>query len=187
METTVKQLTVSDFRELPEGPPYYQLIEGDFFMSPSPNRAHQDVLLNLAVALRKYLEEHPIGTVHIAPSDVELSEFNVYEPDLYFVSNGRAHILTDQGAAGAPDLVVEILSPKTARLDRGVKRRNYARAGVKELWLVDVEARSVEVFRFAEAAEEPVAVATAESNLTTPVLPGLELPLETIFQTPPSG
>src|ERR1051326_985041 len=140
-----RPLTVEDYRELPEGPPYYQLIEGDLYMAPSPDRFHQDILGNLHFIMRSHLEKRPSGSVHLAPSDVQLTELNIYQPDLYYVSNARRAILNEQGARGAPDLVVEILSPKTAKLDRGVKREIYARSGVEEMGIVDPALKKIEV------------------------------------------
>jgi Uma2 family endonuclease len=94
VKAEIRPLTVHDYRELPEGPPYYQLVEGDLYMAPSPELFHQDVLGNVFFIIRSYLEKHPIGTVHIAPSDVQLSDLNVYQPDVYFVSKSRKSIRT---------------------------------------------------------------------------------------------
>jgi len=91
-------------------------------MSPAPRWQHQQIALNIASAIREHLRSHPVGKVTIAPSDVELGSTEVYEPDVYFVSNKRAGIFTEQGATGAPDLAIEVLSPSTARLDRVPKR-----------------------------------------------------------------
>src|SRR6266576_6571881 len=102
-------------------------------MAPAPDRLHQDVLGNLYVIIRGHLERFPLGSVHLAPSDVHLTDLNVYQPDLYYVTSARKAILTRRGARGAPDLVVEILSPKTAKLDTGLKREVYARSGVEEM------------------------------------------------------
>src|SRR6185369_7809611 len=117
LRTAPRPLTVHDYRELPEGPPYYQLIEGDLYMSPAPNRYHQDILNNLSFMLRQHLEGNPVGKTYFAPFDIFLTKLNVYQPDLVFISNERRPILTNQGAEGAPDLVIEILSPSTADLD----------------------------------------------------------------------
>ena len=182
LNTAARPLTVHDFRELPEGPPYYQLIEGDLYMSPPPNLFHQRVVLNIAFILRLYLEDHPAGEVIVSPSGVELSDLNAYLPDLYFVSNERASILTEQGASGAPDLVVEILSPRTAKYDKGVKRDVYARTGVEEMWIVDPELKEVQVYRFAESAGTPVATLRGKQTLTTLLLPGLRIPLAKVFR-----
>jgi len=119
-------LTVADYRELGEGPPHYQLIEGEIFMSPAPNRFHQVISRNLAFILMRHLDAHPIGEVYLAPFDVYLDDLNAYQPDIVYVSTERKGILEDDGAHGAPDLVVEILSPSTARLDKR-KRANCAR------------------------------------------------------------
>src|SRR5580765_478939 len=113
---TANLITVDDYRELPEGPLHYQLIEGKLHMSPSPTRYHQVVCRNIQFLLMKYLEQHPLGEVFQAPSDVYLTDYDVYQPDLFYVSNENAAILTQQGAAGAPDLVIEVLSPAPARL-----------------------------------------------------------------------
>src|SRR5215207_10945372 len=89
-------LTVEDYRLLPETGPRYQLVEGDFFMAPAPNRYHQDILRNLFGMLFKYLEKHPIGIIYCAPFDVFLDEVNVHQPDLIFVSK-KNDILTAAG------------------------------------------------------------------------------------------
>ena len=107
-------LTVEDYRLLPDGGPRYQLIEGDLFMAPAPNRYHQEISGNIYLLLAKYLEKHPAGKLYAAPFDVYFDEINVHQPDLVFVSKKNLAILTDAGAEGAPDFIVEILSPKTA-------------------------------------------------------------------------
>jgi Uma2 family endonuclease len=182
LKTAPRPLTVHDYRELPEGPPYYQLIDGELVMSPSPNFFHQTIIINFAVILRNYLAEHPIGKLAIAPSDVCLTDLDVYQPDLYFVSNERKSILSKQGAEAAPDLAVEILSPKTARLDKGVKREIYGRTGVRELWLVDPELREVQVFRLPESAERPLGTYRFGQEFESALFPGLKISLAKIFQ-----
>jgi Uma2 family endonuclease len=181
-KTTDRLLTVNDYREMPEGPPYFQLIEGRLYMSPSPEFFHQDVTLNIAYHLRRFLDQHRLGKVAIAPSDVQLDFVNVHQPDVYFVSNERLGIIRKQGPVGAPDLVVEVLSRSTARLDKGPKLRVYARSGVRELWLVDKDKKQVTVYRFAKSIGAPVAVVSGRQKLTTPLLPGLSLPLSKVFE-----
>jgi len=183
MQTTApRPLTVNEFRELPMGPPYYQLIEGDLYMSPTPNFFHQSIVLNIAVFLQNFLEKNPIGKVVVSPSDVELSDLNVYMPDVYYVSNARKHIFTTQGASGAPDLVVEVLSPGTAKYDKGAKRQVYARTGVKELWLVDPAEKQVSVYRLQESSDEPRGVFGLRQKFTSPLFPKLTIPVAKIFQ-----
>jgi Uma2 family endonuclease len=175
-------MTVADYRELPAGPPFYQLIEGELVMAPSPDRFHQDIALNLAAAIHTHLQKRPLGKVYIAPSDVMLTELNVFQPDLYFVSAGRVSILTEQGASGAPDLVVEILSTRSAPYDKGIKREIYARAGVEELWLIDPSARRVEVYLLQSSHTEPDRVLGAGRILSSKLLPGLRISIETLFR-----
>lgn len=175
-------ITARDYQEMPEGPPHFQLVEGKLFMTPSPEFYHQSVAGNIYHLLRCHLREHPLGKVAIAPSDVQFDFVNVHQPDVYFVSNARLKIISKQGPVGAPDLVVEVLSKSTARLDKGPKLRVYARSGVKELWLVDKERKEVVVYRFAEDISEPVATVRSRQKLTTPLLPGLKLALAEVFE-----
>src|ERR1039457_1279813 len=130
-------ITRHDYEEMPAGPPYYQVIEGDLVMSPSPNIYHQAIVSRRCTLLLQFLEKRPLGEAFVAPLDVFLSEINVYQADVVFVSNQRRSILTEHGLEGAPDLAVEVLSPSTARFDKRSKRKVYARTGVRELWLVD--------------------------------------------------
>src|SRR5258705_5944565 len=90
-------LTVEDYRLLPEAGPRYQLIEGDLFMAPAPNRYHQDISANIQLMLAKYLEKHPIGKLYDAPFDVYLDEINAHQPDLVFIAKRNYSILTDAG------------------------------------------------------------------------------------------
>src|SRR5688572_23711428 len=103
-------ITVHDYMRMREGPPYYQLIEGDLHMSPSPNWRHQKVSRNIERPIDRYLEEHDIGELFHAPLDVCLTELNVYQPDVLFFRHGHNAILGERCIEGAPDFVVEILS-----------------------------------------------------------------------------
>jgi Uma2 family endonuclease len=175
-------LTVAEYKLLPETGPRYQLIEGDLYMAPAPNRYQQTISRNLEYILMRYLEEHPIGELYHAPFDVYLSNVDVFQPDILFVSNDNRRILTDAGAEGPPDLVVEVLSPKTRNLDLIQKCRVYAREGVRELWILDPEPQTVLVYRFEEDLSNPVVTKTAKETLTSPIFPGLEIVLEKVFR-----
>jgi Uma2 family endonuclease len=177
-------LTVAEYKNLPETGPRYQLIEGDLYMAPAPNRFHQDISRNLQGALDRYLELNPVGILYDAPFDVYLTETDVFQPDLLVVRHENRSILTEAGAEGAPDLIVEILSPKTRQLDAVNKKRIYARLGVKELWIIDPDAETVNIYRFEEDASEPVQVLRAGENLSTTLLPGFDLAVTAIFRRP---
>lgn len=182
LRTAPKPLTVHDYRDMPEGPPYYQLIEGELVMSPSPNSAHQIIHSNIFAAFVRHLDKNPGGRICSAPFDIYLTELNVYQPDLVFISKSRKKkIIGEQGVEGAPDLVVEILSPRTTRLDRGVKRNIYARTGVRELWIVDPDSEQVEVYDFAESAAEPAGVYSRHQKFKSRVLPKFTVRVADIF------
>jgi Uma2 family endonuclease len=180
-------LTVEQYRNLPETGPRYQLIDGDLYTAPAPNRFHQDISRNLEFILLTYLAAHPIGVLYHAPFDVYLTETDVFQPDIAVFLNANLNILTDEGATGPPDLVVEILSPKTRRLDLENKKRTYARLGVKELWIIDPEPRRLYRHAFELDRENAVEILEADSHVATPILPGLQIDLKDVFLPPTLG
>jgi Uma2 family endonuclease len=175
-------ITVHDYMGMPEGPPYYQLIDGDLYMSPSPNWRHQGIIGNIYKKISVYLEKNDIGQVFMAPLDVVLSETNVYQPDVLFFSNNRKKILGERCIEGAPDFVVEILSGSTAHLDRGHKRKIYARTGVKELWFVDPNLKEIEVFDLKRSPDTPSATFSSTDKFTSALFPGLKFAGTEIFR-----
>jgi Uma2 family endonuclease len=182
VNTNFPPLTVENYKLLPETGPRYQLIQGDLYMAPAPNRFHQEISRNLQFELHSYLKRNPIGKLFDAPFDVYLDKINVFQPDLLIVLNERLGILTEEGAEGAPELVVEILSPKTRRLDLLNKKLEYARAGVKELWIIDPEPRSLTVYQLASDGAENIRQLGEEDTLSTDLLPGFNLAVEMIFE-----
>jgi Uma2 family endonuclease len=175
-------LTAEDYRLMPETGPRYQLIEGQLYVSPAPNRYHQDISRNIEFILLTFLQDHPLGKVYDAPFDVRLGEHNVFQPDIIFVANERLSILTKAGAEGAPNLVIEILSPSTAELDRIPKRKTYSAAGVQELWLVDPEKKTIEVYRLQTDSQHPAAVHQATDSFQSSCLPGLTFDGAAVFK-----
>jgi Uma2 family endonuclease len=173
-------LTIKDYRLLPEGGPRYQLIEGDLYRAPAPNRFHQDIVGNIYVIIRAYLVKHPRGKVYMAPFDVYLDEINAHQPDILYVSKGN-RVLTPAGAQGAPDFVVEVLSRKTAHLDKNPKRRVYTRCGVKEYWIVDPGSRSIRVYYLQDDPEQPVAIYGEDDTFNSPHFPGLKFKGRAVF------
>ena len=182
LSTAAYGMTAEGYFKRPQGPPYYELIDGDLYMSPSPLRLHQRIVLRLAYELQGFLEDHPLGEVNVAPSDVVFSEEAVLNPDLYYVRNERREILTEQGALGAPDLVVEILSPSTATRDLGRKREIYAESGVEEFWVVSPKTQTIDVYRLREKADEPVVVLAMGQVLTSALFPGWSLAVADVFR-----
>lgn len=177
-----KRYTYADYAQLPEGAPY-QLIDGKLVMSPSPTALHQRLLRRLFRRLDHFVAQEGLGEVLFAPMDVYLSEENTVQPDLLFIAQDRRNIIGEQKIEGAPDLIMEILSPATAHLDLTTKKRLYEVHGVKEYWVVDPDQHTVEVFentegRFIQHARV-VAFGTAASTL----LDGCRVDLANLFQT----
>ena len=175
-------ITAEFYRKLPQGPPYYQLIEGRLIISPSPNFYHQKILVRLCHFIEAYLEENPVGELVVAPSDVFLDGTNVVQPDLYFVRNENRRVLVKEGAEGAPDLVVEILSRSNAADDRNEKRHAYAEAGVEEMWIIDPDARQIEVHPLAQGLDAPPAIIREPDVFEPAIFPGLRIETSRLFK-----
>jgi Uma2 family endonuclease len=179
------KLTYDDFLLFPDDGKRHELIDGEHYVTPSPNTKHQRVSGNLFWLIRSHLEAHPVGKVFYAPFDIVLSRFDVVEPDLLYMSNERAAaVLTPQNTQGAPELIVEIASPGTRKRDETIKRRLYERMGVTEYWVVDPVIDAVRVYRLSDGRYTRPVEWSAESGdrITTALLPGLELPLSEIFR-----
>ena len=136
------KFTYEDYCNAPEDK-RYELHDGDLVVVPSPKEQHQDVTGNLFIRLTLFVREGALGRTYIAPFDIVFSNHDVVQPDVIFVSNERHDIITPDNIQGAPDLVIEVLSPSTAHRDRTFKRALYARHGVREFWLVDTDAQTV--------------------------------------------
>lgn len=173
--------TAADYRAMPEDGKRYQLVEGSFVAEPSPNVFHQVVQVNLLYILKSYLLAHPIGTVLCAPCDVYLDDLNVYQPDILFVTGAHSGRIHHEGIHGAPDLVVEVLSPSSAGLDRR-KRGHFAAAGTVEFWQIDPALRQLQRFVFAENTSKPVALIDEPETFFSPLFPGLTIASADIFR-----
>ncbi|MEZ5288070.1 MAG: Uma2 family endonuclease [Vicinamibacterales bacterium] len=180
------RLTYDDFVLFPDDGKRHEIIDGEHYVTPSPNVRHQRLVGRLLCAIERYLRANPcVGEVFSAPLDVVLSHFDVVEPDLLFVAGDQADILTEKNVQGPPALVIEVLSKGTRKRDAQTKRRLFERSGVREYWLVDPELDAVQVFRptpegrLARAAE-----LTAEDGgvVTTPLLPGCQIDLRELFR-----
>jgi Uma2 family endonuclease len=128
----------------------YEIVDGALVVSPGPSTRHQVILGNLAALLRAALQVPRIAQVLFSPIDVVLSSTRVVMPDFVVVSAARRSIIEKHAIVGAPDLVIEILSPSNRKHDQIVKRRMYARSGIREYWIVDPEVDSVEVLELVE-------------------------------------
>ncbi len=178
------KFTYEDYLLFPEDGKRYEIIEGERYVTPAPSTKHQRISRRLLVLLDQYVKDTRKGEVFDAPCDVVLSDLDVVQPDLLYISAARASIITEKNIRGAPDLIIEIVSESTRRTDEVVKRRLYERYGVQEYWIVDPELETVKVYRMSEKGYTRAAELVAESgdHLTSPLLPDLKIPLPEIFE-----
>lgn len=179
------QLTYEDYALIPDDGRRHEIIDGEEYVSPSPSTPHQRVVVNLIFYLRSYVAQHDVGEVFAAPLDVLLSDTNIVQPDVLFVSDERASIVTERGIEGAPDLIVEVLSEGNRRHDEVRKRKLYARFGVPEYWIADPALETIKVYRLTDGDYERTAELSAEAGdtLTTPLLPDVAVALNEVFGT----
>jgi Uma2 family endonuclease len=179
------KLTYEDYLYFPDDGKRHELIDGEHYVTPAPNLKHQTSVLNLSFFLVGFLRSRELGRIWTAPVDVMLSDHDVVQPDLVFLSRERMKLAADGAKVkGAPDLVVEVLSPSTRRTDAITKRHLYEKYGVREYWLVDPELETIEVYRLINGAfrREAELSTEREDNLTSPLFPGLEIALTEIFE-----
>jgi Uma2 family endonuclease len=188
LEQSAPLASYDDYAALDDGK-RYQVVDGVLVLMPSPSFQHQEILGRLFMALSIFVRANPIGKVCIAPLDVVLRAERpavVLQPDLLFISHERKAVITAPNVQGAPDLVVEILSPGTARLDLTRKKQLYAEYGVLEYWVVWPDVDRVEVYRSRESGSfgQPQILELSDV-LDSPLLPGFSLPLAELFSQQP--
>lgn len=180
MRRSTIQFTYQDYVHIPEDRLRHEIVAGDHYVTPAPSTKHQRVVGTLFRLLDTHRVQTHIGHVFVAPIDVILSDTDVVQPDLLFIRQDRADIITPQNIQGAPDLIIEILSPSTAERDRTIKRTTYTRFAVTEYWLVSPDTKTIEVWRLQEPDIAPRTLAQRDV-LTSPLLPGFQVVLPEIF------
>jgi Uma2 family endonuclease len=177
------RLTYDDFLLFPDDGKRHELIDGEHYVTPSPNLRHQKLSGRLHLSLADYLRAQPsVGEVYYAPLDVVLSHWDIVEPDLLLVTADQVNILTEKNVVGAPALVVEILSPSTRKRDQQLKHRLFEKKGVREYWMIDPDQNTVTVDRLDEKGTfTRIGVLGIDGQLTTPLLSGWALPLSQLF------
>ncbi len=150
------RITWADAQLMPEDGKLYEAIDGELYVTPPPTLRHQWIAANLMAELHRLLAAPGHGWLFFAPTGVEFPETEEgVQPDIVFISKDRRELLTKPGVSGPPDLVIEIVSPSTAKRDRSIKKKLYKRQGVPQYWIVDPETDAVEVWDFAAGEEEP--------------------------------
>lgn len=174
-------LTYDDYALLPDDRNRHEILEGDLIVTPSPTTNHQKVSRNLEFILFSHIKQNNSGELFYAPIDVILDESTVVQPDIIFILKEHLHILSKRGVDGAPDLLVEILSPATAKYDRISKKQLYARYGVRWFWIVDPDEKKVEEY---EREGETYNLRTARSekdSFTSGIFPELDIDLSLVW------
>ncbi|MBI2060415.1 MAG: Uma2 family endonuclease [Nitrospirae bacterium] len=176
------KLTYDHYLLFPEDGNRHEIIEGEHYMSPAPETQHQRIIVKLARLMGNHLERSGQGEILVAPTDVVLSDTNVVQPDLIYVSKENARIITKANIRGVPDLIVEVLSPGSAKRDQSLKKDLYARAGVKEYWIVDPAKRAVDVFRLGKSGYSPPKRFTRRDTLRAVLVPGFSVSVGELFK-----
>jgi Uma2 family endonuclease len=179
MLKTRPKKTVRDYMALPDEP-RVELIQGEFEMVPAPTSRHQLVIGNLHYYLKDHVLRGNLGILLLSPVEVILSDETVLQPDLLFIARYRSSIVRNQ-VEGAPDLVIEVLSPSTRLRDRFVKRELFTQFGVREYWLVDPDDRTIEVLVQSQEGYKPLSVFEEKDSISTPGFPDLNLDLAKIW------
>lgn len=179
IEKVSSKKTYKDYEQLPEGAPY-QLINGELVMSPSPIFNHQKIVGYIYYKITEYLLKNNLGIAIISPMDVYLTEEDVYQPDIIFISNENKGIIKDR-VHGVPDLVIEVLSPTTGYYDLVKKKKIYEQTGVKEYWIIDPEMKTVEVFENKNKEFQVFIKLEKEGKVKSKLLNGFEIDFDSIF------
>lgn len=171
---------INDWKNLPEGTGV-QIIEGYMVQEPSPTYGHQNILLHLSFLIQSYLLKYPIGELCISPLDVILENQEIYQPDLIFILNENKSIIKDH-ITGAPDLVIEIISPGSIKYDRGHKKDVYQKNGVKEYWLIDQLNQTIEIYTLANGAYTLSIIENSAGTITSQILKGFTIKVSDLFR-----
>ncbi len=176
------KLTYEDFCALPDDGRRYEILGGDLYISPLPEEPHQNVVLNLGAILREHVRRNGLGKVYVAPFDVVLGENDIVEPDVIFVSTIRRPKLVKGRIRGAPDLLVEVLSPSSVNRDSRDKRNLYARCGVDWYWIIDPERQTVVELRLIDNAYAVVSETNDPGPFCPELFPGLRIDLPELWE-----
>ncbi|MEW5803520.1 MAG: Uma2 family endonuclease [bacterium] len=173
--------TYQDYLELPNDGKIYEIIGGTLLMAPAPTTKHQKVSRNLEFFIWDYVRKNRLGEIYDAPIDVIFDKLNVVQPDLVYVARKRAHIIKEKGIFGAPDLIVEILSPHNAEVDIKRKKQLYEHFFVREYWLVDPDKKEVEVYTIEGGRYGLKGAYCEQESIESSQIAGLMVPFGEVF------
>src|SRR5262249_41690306 len=170
-------LTYRDLIQLPNDRNRYELFEGELQVTAAPNTPHQTAVINIATILNVHVQQHGLGDLFVAPYDVYFTETTVVEPDLVFVAEAHRGIILTEHIRGVPDLVIEVTSPSTARVDRNAKMQLYARYQVPHYWIFDPQRHKADAYGLTTTIYELVRTARGNEDFSAPPFPELVIRL----------
>ncbi len=174
--------TYADYLNFPDDGRRYEIIAGELYMSNAPNSDHQSAVTEISRQVANFVIAHKLGKVLVAPFEVHLSETSrPVQPDVLFVKAARWPNSKIQFFDGAPDVVVEVISPSSSRLDRVIKFTAYEKAGVAEYWIVNLHTKTVEVYTLSVGEYALFGEFSGSEVVKSAVLDGLEIVCETLF------
>jgi Uma2 family endonuclease len=176
------QWTYTDYQHLPDDGNRYEIIQGVLFVTNAPNLDHQFTVTALAGEFYSFVKGKSIGRVFVAPCEVHLSERSKpVQPDLFFIQQSRLPTRSAPFFAGAPDLIVEVISPSSIRLDRVIKFTEYEQTEVTEYWIVDPLARIIEIYVLSNGEYGLLGTFKDDDVLQSQVLAGIEIVANLLF------
>ena len=180
MVAAIRRFTIADLDAMPDDGRRYELIDGEIFVAAAPSWIHQQVVGNLHLFLRAWIDPRALGQIALAPIDILLNESSAVQPDLVYVSSAKLINIRGGRYHGAPDLAVEVISPTNRDYDTITKLFRYARTGVQEYWLIDPVSRTVQVLALTDGIYVPQ-TANVQGHYASVVLPGLLIDPDAIF------
>ena len=180
-----RKLSYSDLPEPANDGKRYELIRGDLFVNPSPVPIHQRISRKLVRQLEDYFHPRGLGEVFQAPTDVILTDHDVFVPDILVVS--RPEHISQRAIEHPPVLIIEILSPSNSRLDRKLKFKRYAELDVAHYWIVDPSKQHVECFKLGGGAFHPRIDAEGDTYLDHPDFDGLKINVAALWSPSPAS
>lgn len=174
-------MTYAQYCLLPEDGKQYEVIDGELFMTPAPKPKHQEIVVRLTEELSRFVRENSLGKVSVAPVAVLLDQHTVLEPDVLFIRQQRLEIVKEQAIEGAPDLVVEVLSPSTFYKDLRKKMTAHSQFGVQEYWIVDPETQTIEIYARRDDKLQLARNFSSGDAVESAHLPGFRLAVKDVF------
>jgi Uma2 family endonuclease len=177
-----RPFTATDLAEMPDDGLRYEVLWGEMIVSPPPSVRHQWVSDDLAIRIRTFGLQENLGVAFSAPLDVQLGHHNIVQPDILFVLKEHVGMLTESGVIGVPDLLVEVVSPVSRRIDRIRKTATYATFGTPEFWLVDPDTETILAQELRDGRYHPIPL--EDGLIRSKVLDGLIIDPQEVFAVP---